>query len=102
MLTIALCHLLGRGVRLETHEAVALARELLEHPCGIPTPENIQLGSDGSASCVSTDGTPSVANVAELLLRLLPAGTADAACAAAAKARRQNASTSSRSRKGSG
>ena len=27
MLTIALSHLLGRGVRLETHEAVALARE---------------------------------------------------------------------------
>lgn len=75
MLTIALSHLLGRGVRLETHEAVALARELLSHHCGIPTPENIQLGSDGSASCISTDGTPSVANVAELLLTLLPAGT---------------------------
>src|SRR6185436_7903353 len=67
MLTIALCHLLGRGVRLETHEAVALARELLAHPCGIPTPENIELGSDGSASCVSTDGMLSIASVADLL-----------------------------------
>ena len=75
MLTIALSHLLGRGVRLETHEAVALARELVAHPCGIPTPENIQLGSDGSASCISTDGMPSVASVADLLLTLLPAGT---------------------------
>jgi WD40-like Beta Propeller Repeat len=75
MLTIALSHLLGRGVRLETHEAVALARELLAHPCGIPTPENIQLGSDGSAFCTSTDGMPSVASVADLLLTLLPAGT---------------------------
>ena len=75
MLTIALSHLLGRGLRLETHEAVALARELLAHPCGIPTPENIQLGSDGSASCISTDGMPSVASVADLLLTLLPAGT---------------------------
>ena len=75
MLTIALSHLLGRGVRLETHEAVALARELLAHPCGIPTPENIQLGSDGSASCLRTDGMPSVASVADLLLTLLPAGT---------------------------
>jgi hypothetical protein len=74
MLTIALSHLLGRGVRLETHEAVALARELLAHPCGIPTPENIQLGSDGSASCISTDGVPSVVSVADLLLALLPAG----------------------------
>jgi hypothetical protein len=75
MLTIALSHLLGRGVRLETHEAVALARELLAHPCGIPTPENIRLGSDGSASCIITDGMPSVASVADLLLTLLPAGT---------------------------
>jgi Tol biopolymer transport system component len=75
MLTIALSHLLGRGVRLETHEAVALARELLAHPCGIPTPGNIQLGSDGSACCISTDGVPSVASVANLLLTLLPAGT---------------------------
>ena len=77
MLTIALSHLLGRGVRLETHEAVALARELLAHPCGIPTPENIQLGSDGSASCISPDGMPSVACVADMLLTLLPAGTPD-------------------------
>jgi WD40 repeat protein len=75
MLTIALSHLLGRGVRLETHEAVALARALLAHPSGIPTPENIQLGSDGSASCIAADGIPSVASVADLLLVLLPAGT---------------------------
>jgi len=75
MLTIALSHLLARGVRLETHEAVALARELLAHPCGIPTPESIQLGYDGSASCLCTDGMPSVASVADLLLTLLPAGT---------------------------
>ena len=75
MLTIALSHLLERGVRLETHEAVALARELLERPGGMPTPANIQLGSDGSASCISTKGTPSVASVAELLQTLLPAGT---------------------------
>jgi WD40 repeat protein len=75
MLTIGLSHLLGRGVRLETHEAVALARELLAHACGIPTPDNIQLGSDGSASCISANGRPSVASVADLLLTLLPAGT---------------------------
>jgi hypothetical protein len=75
MLRIALSHLLGRGVRLETHEAVALARELLAHPCGIPTPENIQLGSDGSASCANIEGTRSVVSVADLLLTLLPPGT---------------------------
>ena len=75
MLTIALSHLLGRGLRLETHEAVALARELLACPSGIPAPENIQLHSDGSASCIATDGVPSVASVANLLLTLLPPGT---------------------------
>jgi len=75
MLIIGLSHLLGRGLRLETHEAVALARELLADPCGIPTPENIQLGSDGSASCIVTDGLPSVSSVAGLLLTLLPNGT---------------------------
>ena len=75
VLTIALSHLLGRGVRLETHEAVALARELMAYPCGIPTPQNIQLDSEGSVSCISTDGVPSVASVAHLLLTLLPAGT---------------------------
>ena len=36
---------------------------------------NIQLSSDGSASCISTDGMPSVASVANLLLTLLPPGT---------------------------
>lgn len=77
MVTISLSHLQGRGVRLETHEAVALARELMAHPCGLPTLDNIRLGSDGSASCMSTDAVPSVASYAELLLRLLPAGIPD-------------------------
>jgi WD40 repeat protein len=75
VLTIALSHLLGRGVRLEPHEAVALARELLTNRRGIPSPENVQLGSDGSASCISSEGTPSVASIADLLLTLLPPGT---------------------------
>src|SRR6185312_8053679 len=75
MLVVTLSHLLGRGVRLETHEAVALARALLAQPCGVPTMENIQLDSDGSASCICADGSPSVARVAELLLTLLPGGS---------------------------
>ena len=75
MLRITLSDLLARGVRLETDEAVALALELLAHPCGIPTLENIQLGSDGSACCISTDGMTTVPSVADLLLTLLPAGT---------------------------
>jgi len=69
--------MLAFGVRLETHEAVALARELLAHPRGIPAPENILLGFDGSASCITTDRMPTVASVADLLLTLLPPGTAN-------------------------
>jgi hypothetical protein len=69
--------MLAFGVRLETHEAVALARELLAHPRGIPTPENILLGYDGSASCITTDRMPTVMSVADLLLTLLPPGTAN-------------------------
>ncbi|HTI35954.1 MAG TPA: hypothetical protein VL484_00235 [Vicinamibacterales bacterium] len=75
MLTIALSHLLARGVRVEAYEAVALAREILAHPGGVPTLENIQLGSDGSVCCISTEGMPSVASVAALLETLLPDGT---------------------------
>lgn len=75
VLTIALSDVLGHGVRLETHEAVALARELLAHPCGIATPENIQLGSDGSTSWIRSEGMLSVASVASLLETLLPPGT---------------------------
>ena len=66
MLTIALSDLLGRGVRFEAHEAVALARELLMHPCGVPSPENIRLGFDGSASCIDTDGLPSVSRTSQV------------------------------------
>ena len=73
--TIALSHVLGLGVRLQTHEAVALAREVVAYSRGTPTLENIQLGSDGSVSFISTDGAPSVSNVADLLVRLLPPGT---------------------------
>jgi len=75
MLTIALSHLLGSGVRLEAHEAVALARDLLAQPCGIPMVENVQISSDGLASCIGREGVPSVARVAELLWTLLPPGT---------------------------
>ena len=41
----------------------------------MPTLENIQLGADGSASCIAADGVPSVMSVADLLLTLLPHGT---------------------------
>ena len=41
----------------------------------MPIPENIQLGSDGSVSCIAADGVPSVQSVADLLLMLLPHGT---------------------------
>ncbi|MEO6237344.1 MAG: hypothetical protein ABIQ52_10130 [Vicinamibacterales bacterium] len=76
MLTIALAHLLARGVQLTTHEAVALAQELLGRASGIPSPQNIFLAADGSGSCVDEGGAPSVKDIAGLLHELLPAGTA--------------------------
>ena len=75
MLTVALSLLRSRGVQLDAHEAVALARELLACPCGTPSLENVRLGSDGSASCSGSSGMPSVRSVADLLLTLLPPGT---------------------------
>jgi hypothetical protein len=76
MFTITLSHLLAREVRLDAHEAVAIAQELIARRAGVPAAGNIQLGSDGSASCVNASGTPSVLDVAALLQGLLPPGTA--------------------------
>lgn len=76
MFFIALAHLLTRGVQLTTHEAVALAQELLGRATGIPSAHNILLAADGSASCADEGGAPSVRDIAGLLHDLLPAGTA--------------------------
>jgi hypothetical protein len=69
MYTVRLTTLLGRGVPLLPHEAVAIA-QLLMHARGIATPENVEVSSDGNVTC--PEGTPpQVADMAALLLCLL-------------------------------
>lgn len=72
MFTITLGHLLERGVCFQRYEALAIAQELIARGEGVPTANNVQLSSDGSVTCINTDGTPAVADVAGLLQALLP------------------------------
>lgn len=71
MITVALSHLLSRGVRLDTAEAVAIARAL-SNATGEPAIDNIELSSDGDARCAGGRGEPSVTALAGVLDTLLP------------------------------
>lgn len=71
-ITVSLAHLLSRGLRLQRYEALAIAQQLIGRGEGVPSVENVQLSSDGQASCISTRGTPAVSDVAHLLQDLLP------------------------------
>jgi hypothetical protein len=72
MFTITLGHLLERGVCFQRYEALAIAQELIARRDGVPTVDNVQLSSDGSATCINPRGTPRVSDVAALLQALLP------------------------------
>lgn len=72
MCTITLGHLLERGVCFQRYEALAIAQELIARRDGVPTIDNVQLSSDGSAACINPRGTPQVSDVAALLQALLP------------------------------
>ena len=72
MFTITLGHLLERGVCFQRYEALAIAQELIARGEGVPAANNVQLSSDGSVTCINTNGTPAVADVAGLLQTLLP------------------------------
>jgi hypothetical protein len=72
MFTITLGHLLQRGVCFQRYEALAIAQELIARREGVPTIDNVQLSSDGSARCINPRGTPQVSDVAALLQALLP------------------------------
>jgi hypothetical protein len=75
MFTITLAHLLSRAGRLTPHEAVAIVQMLAVREVGVPTLENIEIGSDGTAACISSTGVPSVRDIATLLDTLLPPDT---------------------------
>src|SRR5687767_678740 len=71
-MTFILARLLEEGVRLQRYEALAIARELIARREGVPTISNVQLSSDGSATCIDTSGAPEVHHVAAFLQELLP------------------------------
>src|SRR6185295_18990297 len=78
-----IAELLNHGVRLQSHEAVAIAQQLihdvsapvkLQPPLGPPSISNVQLADHGSVVCLSCEVTPTVFEIAALLQTLLPAG----------------------------
>jgi WD40-like Beta Propeller Repeat len=78
-----IAELLNHGVRLQSHEAVAIAQQLihnisapvkLQPPLGPPSISNVQLADEGSVACLGCEVTPSVFEIAVLLQTLLPAG----------------------------
>jgi hypothetical protein len=71
MLSVSLSHLLERGVRLKSGEAVAIAQLLIDAP-GVPAMDNVEVRSDGSVACIRTVGRAGVKDVASLLQQLLP------------------------------
>jgi hypothetical protein len=82
---ISIAELLSRGITPSGDEAVAVARALMldrssstgaVSPDEPPLPENVYLGSDGSVDCPDCATTPAISEVALLVRRLVPIGTA--------------------------
>jgi len=76
--------LLRRGVVLQAHEAAAIAQQLINARPGAgaaatkgvpgpPSPDNVQLRSDGTVVWTGADVTPAVYEIAVFLQTLLPA-----------------------------
>ena len=72
MPTLSLVELSARGVRLEPHEAIAIAQQLIHSGAAAPRPDNVLLGADGSVTCVGCDATPGAYEMAIFLQTLLP------------------------------
>jgi len=71
VITVALTHLLSRGVRLSAGEALAIALSAAAGP-GDAAVGNIELESDGAVRCINTSGTTTIDSLAALLNALLP------------------------------
>ncbi len=75
MFTILLADLCKQGVSPDPHEAIAIAQQLIHTAAASPSPDNVQLASDGTVTCVGCDVTPAVFEMAILLHTLVPPGT---------------------------
>lgn len=71
MITVALSHLLDRGVRLTVDESLAVV-QLAALASGRAAVDNIEISSDGSVACMNRSGEPSVEALATLLHAILP------------------------------
>src|SRR4051794_8277861 len=72
MARVLLAELLARGVRVEPHEAVAVAQQLIQRGAAAPSPYNVRVSTDGFADCAGCDTTPGVFEMAIFLQMLLP------------------------------
>jgi Tol biopolymer transport system component len=72
MARVLLAELLARGVRVESHEAVAVAQQLIQRGAAAPSPYNVRISTDGFAECAGCDATPGVYEMAIFLQTLLP------------------------------
>jgi WD40 repeat protein/dipeptidyl peptidase IV (DPP IV)-like protein len=72
MARILLAEILAQGVRLESHEAVAVAQQLIQRGAAAPAPQNVRLAADGAVECAGCDVTPGAYEMAILLQTLLP------------------------------
>jgi len=85
MSSVSLAALRDAEITLRPHEAVAIAQLLIHHPeasaavarppYGPPTPESVEVDSDGTVVCTCSASTPAVSEVAILLHALLPPDT---------------------------
>jgi hypothetical protein len=71
MFTVNLAHLIGRGVRLDAREAVAVAQTIVDARA-VAAPENVEVRSDGGIVAIQKADALAVADAAALLERLLP------------------------------
>ena len=79
---VSLSSLIGRGVELQPHEAVAIAQQLIHasadvplvRPFGPPTLESIVILSDGRVGSRRSAATPAVSELGRLLDSMLPSG----------------------------
>src|SRR5438046_906724 len=75
MSKILLADLFNLGVRPDPHEAIAITQQLIHNGAASPSPDNVELASDGTVVCVGCAATPAVFEMAILLNQLVPPGT---------------------------
>ena len=72
MTSVLLADLLRRCVRVEPHEAVAIAQQLIDCGGAAPSAGNVRLDGQGGVHCIGSDATPGVYELAIFLQTLLP------------------------------